>query len=183
MIAVCLAGASWPAARAIDNPFTVFADPGKYEYYHCEQIAGQRKHWSTPRAGAAEQLMDKAEQERRRRGRQRAGLQGRSRRRAAKSSRCSRRLRAPRNAIGRRAGAAIPPSGDEDPRLRCTGNGAAFHAWAKSRNRRSNAAAIRQRVCPPYGRSAPARRPCRARRAWPARCPTASAPCRNWCRR
>ena len=44
-----------------DNPLTVFADPGKYQYYSCEQIAEKRKD-----AAAKEQelqmLMDKADQ-------------------------------------------------------------------------------------------------------------------------
>jgi hypothetical protein len=44
-----------------DNPLTVFADPGKYQYNTCEQIAGQRKYWST-REQELKQLMDKADQ-------------------------------------------------------------------------------------------------------------------------
>ena len=44
-----------------DNPFTVFADPGKYQYNSCEQIAGQKKTW-TAREREIRQLMDKAEQ-------------------------------------------------------------------------------------------------------------------------
>ena len=43
------------------NPFTVFADPGKYEYYSCEQIAGQRKVWSL-KEQELRQLMDRAGQ-------------------------------------------------------------------------------------------------------------------------
>src|SRR2546423_1547598 len=30
-----------------DNPLTIFADPGKYQYNTCEQIAGQRTYWSS----------------------------------------------------------------------------------------------------------------------------------------
>ena len=41
------------------NTFTVFADPGKYQYYSCEQIAGQIKRWST-REQELRALMDKA---------------------------------------------------------------------------------------------------------------------------
>ena len=40
---------------------TVFADPGQYQYHTCEQLAGQRKHWTT-REQEIKQLMDKADQ-------------------------------------------------------------------------------------------------------------------------
>ena len=53
-----LAGCS----SAGDNPFTVFADPGKYEYYSCEQITAQRKHWSS-REQELRTLMTKSEQD------------------------------------------------------------------------------------------------------------------------
>jgi hypothetical protein len=53
-----LAGCS----TAGDNPFTVFADPGKYEFYSCDQITAQRKHWST-REQELRTLMTKAEQD------------------------------------------------------------------------------------------------------------------------
>jgi hypothetical protein len=32
-------------ASAIESPFTVFADPGKYEWHSCEQLGPQRKYW------------------------------------------------------------------------------------------------------------------------------------------
>jgi hypothetical protein len=44
-----------------DNPMTMFADPGKYEFYNCEQITAQRKHWSG-REQELRQLMDRAQQ-------------------------------------------------------------------------------------------------------------------------
>jgi hypothetical protein len=44
-----------------DNPLTIFADPGKYQYNTCEQIAGQRTYWSS-REKELRMLMDKAEQ-------------------------------------------------------------------------------------------------------------------------
>lgn len=44
-----------------NNPLTVFADPGKYQYSTCEQLVGQRKHWSS-REQELQTLMDKAEQ-------------------------------------------------------------------------------------------------------------------------
>jgi hypothetical protein len=47
-----------PAAM---GPVTVFADPGKYEYYSCEQIAAQRTYW-TGRELEMKLLMDKADQ-------------------------------------------------------------------------------------------------------------------------
>jgi hypothetical protein len=61
------AGALWAGAFLAgcsstgDNPLTVFADPGKYQYSSCEQLAGQRKYWST-REQELRLLMDKAEQ-------------------------------------------------------------------------------------------------------------------------
>jgi hypothetical protein len=47
-------------ASAPENPFTVFADPGQYEFFNCEQLAAQR----TARKAREEELkllMDKAE--------------------------------------------------------------------------------------------------------------------------
>jgi hypothetical protein len=44
-----------------DNPFTIFADPGKYQYNNCEQIATQRQYWSG-REKELRMLMDKADQ-------------------------------------------------------------------------------------------------------------------------
>src|SRR5256885_11381306 len=44
-----------------DNPATLFVDPGKYQYSSCEQLAGQRKLWST-REQELKLLMDRAEQ-------------------------------------------------------------------------------------------------------------------------
>jgi hypothetical protein len=46
-----------PAAM---GPVTVFVDPGKYQFYNCEQLAGQRTHW-TNRELELKLLMDKAE--------------------------------------------------------------------------------------------------------------------------
>jgi hypothetical protein len=43
------------------NPFTVFADPGQYQYHSCEQIASTREA-SAKRAQDLKLLMDKAEQ-------------------------------------------------------------------------------------------------------------------------
>jgi hypothetical protein len=45
---------------ALENPFTVFADPGQYEFFNCEQLAAQR----TARKAREEELkllMDKSE--------------------------------------------------------------------------------------------------------------------------
>ena len=44
-----------------DNPFTVFADPAKYQYYDCVQLAGQRGYWKG-KEQELKMLMDKAEQ-------------------------------------------------------------------------------------------------------------------------
>jgi hypothetical protein len=46
---------------AATGPITVFVDPGKYEFYNCEQLAGQRTYW-TNRELELKLLMDKAEQ-------------------------------------------------------------------------------------------------------------------------
>ena len=47
---------------SVENTFTLFADPGKYEFYSCDQITAQRKHWST-REQELRTLMTKAEQD------------------------------------------------------------------------------------------------------------------------
>ena len=44
-----------------NNPFTVFADPGQYQYHSCEQIAALRDA-QAKRAEGLKMLMDKAEQ-------------------------------------------------------------------------------------------------------------------------
>jgi hypothetical protein len=46
---------------AIESPFTVFADPGQYEWYSCEQLGPQRKYWEG-REKNLKLLMDKAAQ-------------------------------------------------------------------------------------------------------------------------
>ena len=60
-ILALIAAALVAGCSTADNPLTVFADPGKYEYSTCEQIAGQRKHWSG-REQELKLLMGKAEQ-------------------------------------------------------------------------------------------------------------------------
>ena len=44
-----------------DSSVTLFADPGKYQYSSCEQLALQRKTWTTKEQDL-KQLMDRAEQ-------------------------------------------------------------------------------------------------------------------------
>lgn len=58
ILAMALGGCSTPGA---DSSFTVFADPGRYLYYSCDQINAQLKHW-TAREQELRLLMDKAEQ-------------------------------------------------------------------------------------------------------------------------
>ncbi len=53
--AILLAGCS----SGPDNMMTVFADPGKYEYHTCPQIAEQTRQW-TGREQELRTLMDKA---------------------------------------------------------------------------------------------------------------------------
>ena len=48
-------------ASTANTSLTFFADPGKYQYSTCEQLAGQRKHWSS-REEELRLLMGKAEQ-------------------------------------------------------------------------------------------------------------------------
>jgi hypothetical protein len=48
-------------STAGDSSFTVFADPAKYLYYSCQQLAAQKQHWTT-RERELQLLMDKAEQ-------------------------------------------------------------------------------------------------------------------------
>lgn len=56
MVATGLASCS----SSIDNTLTLFADPGKYEYHSCEQIAAQIRSWSS-RERELKGLMDRAE--------------------------------------------------------------------------------------------------------------------------
>ena len=59
---VLLAGALLAGCSSTgDNPLTIFADPGQYQYSTCEQLAGQRQHWAG-REQELKQLMDKADQ-------------------------------------------------------------------------------------------------------------------------
>jgi hypothetical protein len=44
-----------------DNPLTIFADPGQYQYSTCEQLTGQRQFWAG-REKELKLLMDKADQ-------------------------------------------------------------------------------------------------------------------------
>jgi hypothetical protein len=46
---------------AIESPMTVFADPGKYEWYSCDQLLPQRTYWAD-REQKLKLLMDKARQ-------------------------------------------------------------------------------------------------------------------------
>lgn len=52
-----LGGCSTPGT---DSSFTVFADPGRYLYYSCDQINAQLKNWTT-REQELRLLMEKAE--------------------------------------------------------------------------------------------------------------------------
>jgi hypothetical protein len=62
-----IAGALWAGtllagcASTGENPLTVFADPGKYQFSSCEQLANQRKVWSS-KEQELRLLMDRAEQ-------------------------------------------------------------------------------------------------------------------------
>jgi hypothetical protein len=58
---VLLFGAALAGCSITDSSVTMFADPGKYEYHSCEQLAGERKKLVT-REQELKLLMDKAEQ-------------------------------------------------------------------------------------------------------------------------
>jgi hypothetical protein len=53
-------GILWGCSPAM-GPVTVFADPGKYQFYSCEQLAGQRTYWAD-RELELKLLMDKADE-------------------------------------------------------------------------------------------------------------------------
>jgi Cft2 family RNA processing exonuclease len=48
-------------ASAIESPFTVFADPGKYEWHSCDQLLPELKRWEK-REKELKLLMDRAKQ-------------------------------------------------------------------------------------------------------------------------
>jgi hypothetical protein len=54
-------GALLAACSTSDTGFSLFAEPGKYEYYSCEQIAGQMKGLAARRK-ELKSLMDRADQ-------------------------------------------------------------------------------------------------------------------------
>jgi hypothetical protein len=62
VVAGSIAGALLAGCSSMgDNPLTFFADPGKYQFNNCEQIATQRQYWSS-REKELRMLMDKADQ-------------------------------------------------------------------------------------------------------------------------
>jgi hypothetical protein len=62
LVAGIFAAAMLAACSSIGgDPLTVFADPGRYQYHTCEQIAGQKKNWAS-REQELKMLMDKADQ-------------------------------------------------------------------------------------------------------------------------
>ena len=61
IVALSLAACSETNSFTTGNPFTVFADPGEFEFFSCEQLLPQRNGLVT-RAQELKLLMDKAEQ-------------------------------------------------------------------------------------------------------------------------
>jgi hypothetical protein len=62
MVGIVLAGALLTAcSSSSDTSFSLFVDPGKYQYHSCVQIAGEMKNWSR-REQELKALMDRAEQ-------------------------------------------------------------------------------------------------------------------------
>jgi hypothetical protein len=60
-VAFILAASLAACTSALENPVTVFADPGRYEFHNCEQLAAERAKRKT-REQELKQLMDRAEQ-------------------------------------------------------------------------------------------------------------------------
>jgi hypothetical protein len=61
-VGIVLAGAMLTAcSSSSDTSFSLFADPGKYQYYNCAQIAPEMKRWSS-REQELKSLMDRADQ-------------------------------------------------------------------------------------------------------------------------
>jgi len=59
---IVLAGAMLAAcSSSSDSGFSLFADPGKYDFYTCDQIAAQLKTWSA-RTQELKALMNRADQ-------------------------------------------------------------------------------------------------------------------------
>lgn len=62
VLGVILAGTMLTAcSTSSDSNFSFFADPGKYQYHTCAQIAGELKNWSQ-RQRDLKALIDKADQ-------------------------------------------------------------------------------------------------------------------------
>jgi hypothetical protein len=60
--AIVLAGAMLAAcSSSSDTSFSLFAEPGKYQYHTCAQLAGELKNWSQ-RQQDLKVLIDKADQ-------------------------------------------------------------------------------------------------------------------------
>jgi hypothetical protein len=61
VIGLCLLSAWLAGCSSVGSPVTIFADPGKYQFHSCEQIAAQRKQLSA-REHELRLLMERAEQ-------------------------------------------------------------------------------------------------------------------------
>jgi hypothetical protein len=61
VLAAGVAGAEFLSACSSTSSFTVVADPGKYQYHSCKQLAGPRRR-ALKREQELKLLMDKAEQ-------------------------------------------------------------------------------------------------------------------------
>jgi hypothetical protein len=58
---IVLSGLLFGCSLGSDSNFTLFADPGKYQYYSCDQIAAEMKTWAN-REKELKSLMDRAEE-------------------------------------------------------------------------------------------------------------------------
>ena len=61
IVAVILSAFFLAACSEAVNEFTVFVDPGEWEYYSCEQLIPQRTYWAN-KEQELKLLMDKARQ-------------------------------------------------------------------------------------------------------------------------
>jgi hypothetical protein len=61
LVGIVLCAVLSACSSTSDTSYSLFVDPGKYQYYNCAQIAGEMKNWSN-REKELQALMDRAEQ-------------------------------------------------------------------------------------------------------------------------
>jgi hypothetical protein len=61
LLGIVLCAVLSACSSSSDTSYSLFVDPGKYQYHSCAQIAGEMKSWSN-REKELQALMDRAEQ-------------------------------------------------------------------------------------------------------------------------